>query len=140
MTEDNRRANLSLELEKGAASLRAAELCLGAGLHDDAVSRAYYAAFHHVQALLFSSGLEARTHGGTHDLFYLHFIRPGHAPARLGKLLSGLQHYREQADYVRAFRFSAEDAMVEVDNARVIVGWVHERLRADGWLDAPGLP
>jgi uncharacterized protein (UPF0332 family) len=98
VTDENRRTNVTLELAKGQNALHAARLCADAGLWDDAVSRAYYAAFHHVQALLFSAGLEARSHTGTHHLFHLHLVRPGHVPARLGKLLAGLQKYREQAD------------------------------------------
>jgi uncharacterized protein (UPF0332 family) len=43
VTGENRRQNIAVESEKSAASLKAAELCLGAGLFDDAVSRAYYA-------------------------------------------------------------------------------------------------
>lgn len=61
MTGENRKENLAIEVEKADASLRAADLCLHAGLFDDAVSRAYYAAFHMVQAVLLTLGLESRT-------------------------------------------------------------------------------
>jgi uncharacterized protein (UPF0332 family) len=133
VTDENRRENLIVELEKGAASLQAAELCLGAGLWDDAVSRAYYAAYHHVQAVLFSEGLEARTHAGTHDLFYLHFVRTGLVPARLAKLFAALQRYREQADYSRAFHFTAEGAREEAAHARELCAGLADWLAARGF-------
>ena len=90
MIEQNRRRNVALETERAAASLRAAEVCLEASLWDDAVSRGYYAAYHIVQAVLFTAGLEARTHEGIHDLFFLHFVRPGVFPQRLARRLASL--------------------------------------------------
>lgn len=134
MTEENRRANIEVELEKGDNSLRAAEALLALALWDDAVSRAYYAAFHHVQALLLSEGLEARSHGGTHDLFYLHFARSRRVDGEIAKRFAGLQKYREQADYARAFRFSEAGARAELDSARAICEAVRRFLRAGGWL------
>jgi len=134
VTDENRRLNLGVELEKGAASLRAAELCLEAGLFDDAVSRAYYAAFHHVQAVLLTAGLQSRSHAGAHDLFYLHFVRTGAIPPHVAKLFAGLQRFREQADYARAFHFDEQDARQEVANARSIVELLGAHLAAGGWL------
>ncbi|MBI3183745.1 MAG: HEPN domain-containing protein [Myxococcales bacterium] len=134
MTQENRRRNIELELEKGEASLKAAGLCLQAALWDDAVSRAYYCALHYAQALLLTLGLEARSHHGVHDLLYLHFVRPGQAPARLSKLLAGLQKYREEADYARAFRFSEQGAREEVANATEIRDFVRVALAEQGWL------
>jgi len=34
----------------------------------------------HVRALLFSLGLEATSHAGTHNLLYMHLVRPGTIP------------------------------------------------------------
>ena len=134
MTDANRRLNLTVETEKGEASLRAADLCLQARLYDDAVSRAYYGAFHFVQALLLSEGLESKTHAGAHDLFYLHFVRGGRITRHVAKLFSGLQRYREQADYMRAFQFDEADARDELGNARLIRDAVATVLRAAGWI------
>ncbi|MFZ5471578.1 MAG: HEPN domain-containing protein [Myxococcota bacterium] len=133
MTEGNRQRNIELEVEKGQASLKAAELCLQASLWDDAVSRAYYGALHFVQALLLTAGLEARSHHGVHDLFFLHFVRPGTVSARVSKLFAGLQKYREEADYARAFRFSEQGAREEVANALEIRDEVKKLLVKDGW-------
>jgi uncharacterized protein (UPF0332 family) len=134
VTDPNRRANLAVELEKSENSLRAADACLGLGLADDAVSRAYYAAYHMVQAVLLTEGLEAKTHAGAHDLLYLHFVRPGRVPSHLAKLFVGLQRYREQADYARAFRFALDDAREETERAREICATLHAFLDAGGWI------
>lgn len=135
MIEDNRRTNTTLEAERAAAALRASEVCLEAGLWDDAVSRAYYAAYHIVQAVLFTAGLEARTHEGIHDLFFLHFVRPGTFPRRVARLLASLQKYREQADYSRAIRFDEDGAREQVGHAREVHEALHAWLAAERWLE-----
>ena len=50
MTRENRVANIAVELARGRDSLESANILLAAGKHADAVSRAYYAAFHHACA------------------------------------------------------------------------------------------
>jgi len=52
MNAPNRRDNAAREAAVGDDALRAAEALLALGLHNDAVSRAYYAAFHYARALL----------------------------------------------------------------------------------------
>ena len=76
---------------------------------------------------------ETRTHAGAHDLFYLHFVRTDRLPARLAKLFAGLQKFREQADYARAFHFTDEDAREEVEHAAAICEALGEWLVANGW-------
>lgn len=51
MTDDNRRANARADLAAAADALRAAEALIDLGLLRDAVSRAYYAAFHAMRPL-----------------------------------------------------------------------------------------
>ena len=59
MTEANRLANARAEAALGDDALRAASALVELGLHNDAVSRAYYAAFHYARALLLVAGLPA---------------------------------------------------------------------------------
>jgi len=75
VTEANRRDNARNEAALGDDALRAADALLGLGLPNDAVSRAYYAAFHYARALLLTEGLEPKTHRGVVDLLIEHFER-----------------------------------------------------------------
>lgn len=59
MNRENRRRNISVELERGQQALQAARLLLEAGIYPDASSRAYYAALHAARALLLGSTLRA---------------------------------------------------------------------------------
>ena len=60
MTEDNKRANIAAEVKRGEESLESAQILLSAGKHSDAVSRAYYGAFHFARALLLTLAQEPR--------------------------------------------------------------------------------
>ena len=133
MTDLNKQKNVRVELEKGRQSLRAAAALLELGLGDDAMSRMYYAAFHHVQALLLTEGIQVRTHNGVHDLFHLNFIKPGHLPPVSSRIFSSLQRFREQADYSRTVQFSDEDAADELERAKALCLHVTEYLERHGW-------
>ena len=98
------------------------------------MSRFYYAAFHHVHALLVSEGLQAKTHSGAHALLYSHFVKTGKIPSRIAQRFAQLQKYREQADYTCALRFEEAHAREEAENARAICGAIGELLRAAGWF------
>jgi uncharacterized protein (UPF0332 family) len=118
MTESNRIRNVADEVTRADQALRAAEALLSLGLHADAVSRAYYAAFHLVRALLLTRGVEPRSHQGAIHLLNVELVRPGQFPASHNRLLAGLQRQRENADYDAAVVFTAEDAQAAVEDAR----------------------
>jgi len=135
MTEDNRRQNVLDELERAAQSLRAAEALAGLGLASDSVSRAFYGAHHLLRAVLFTRGLESKTHAGALHLFNLHFVRAGEFSSSNNRILAGLQRARELADYAAAVKFSTEDAQVLLDDARRFESDVRSFLAAQSWLN-----
>ncbi|MBI2895099.1 MAG: HEPN domain-containing protein [Deltaproteobacteria bacterium] len=118
-------------MAKARAALEEARALARLDMWDGAVSRAYYAAFHAATAALVSQGVEARTHAGTHDLFFRHLVAPGRLPRALSKDLAALQRYREQADYSASVRFAADTGADEVDRAGRIVEAVASLLAAD---------
>ncbi len=134
MTEENRKKNLTQEVERAGAAFRAAEALLGLGLHADSISRAYYAAFHIARALLLSRGVEPRTHAGAVHQLNAEFIRPGLLSTSFNRLLAGLQRSREFADYDAAVAFSEDDARGELDAARAFESAALDLLRSEGWL------
>ena len=113
---------------------KAGDALIALGLNADAVSRAYYAAFHVARALLLSRGLEARTHSGTIHLLNVEFVRPGIIPSSYNRFFGGLQRSRELADYDAAVQFSAEDAAEELASAHRFEAEVMKVLRAEGWV------
>ena len=86
-------------LEKSKDKLHVAEKLLQDGSFEDAASRAYYSAFHAVQAILLTEGLSAVTHQGLVNLFGLHLIKTGKFDKKFGKYLVNLKDDREAGDY-----------------------------------------
>jgi len=110
VTGPNRLQNAIAELERARTCLDEARTLEQAGFPYGAASRAYYVVFHASQALLFSVGIEPRTHRGIISLVGEHFVKPGALTPELGRLLSRLQRDREDADYVAGAVFTAAEA------------------------------
>lgn len=135
MTLDNRRRNIEAELRRGQESLESARVLLAADLRADAVSRAYYGAFHHARALLLTLGLEPASHGGVVSLLHREFVRTGRVDPDTARLLSRLQQFRHDADYTAEFAFSAGGAAEELAAANRFAAAVRGLLLAEGWME-----
>lgn len=92
-------------------------MLLAAGLYQDAISRAYYAAFPWARALLVSRGLEPTSHRGTIQLLGLHFVKDGPLSKESAGLLAHLETWRELCDDNPDARFSEDQAAEEVARA-----------------------
>jgi hypothetical protein len=121
MTQANVNANAREEMAKGDEALRAAEELLRLGLFNDAVSRAYYAAYHWARALLFTQGIESKTHRGMIQLVGLHFVRTQRLPVEATTMLVQLANQREASDYTTSLRFDAKEAAEVVRQANDFV-------------------
>jgi uncharacterized protein (UPF0332 family) len=134
VNDQNKRTNAVLEIEHGEEALKEARVLLDSGLFRGAMSRTYYGAFHHVKALLFTIGLEAKTHEGASHLFNLHFVRPGLIDVKYARLVSRLQKYREQSDYDPAAVFTKEDVETEFQNTLEFSRTIKASLQDNGLL------
>ena len=121
MTEDNRKANARAEAVLGDDALRAASALVELGLPNDAVSRAYYAAFHYARALLLVEGLEPKTHRGVVSLLLERYENAGRLEPGAVSILARLQTFRGLADYDATERLSQDRAEAEVAAARLFV-------------------
>jgi uncharacterized protein (UPF0332 family) len=121
MTEDNRQANAGAEAVLGDDALRAASALVELGLPNDAVSRAYYAAFHYARALLLVAGLEPKTHRGVISLLLERYEKPGRLEPGVVSILARLQTFRGLADYDATARLTRDRAEAEVTAARLFV-------------------
>ena len=121
MTADNAAANARAEAARGDESLASARCLVDNGFPRDAVSRAYYAAYHWARALLLSKGVEPKTHRGTVQLFSLHFVKDGPLADDVAALLARLETYRELSDYTSTASFSDAQAQAEVGRAELFI-------------------
>ncbi len=97
--------------------------------YDDAVSRAYYSAFHAAQAVLLTEGLTANSHQGMVNLFGLHFIKTGKIAPQYGKYLSNLKDDRENGDYEIYSPIEKEDAQNAIREAKEFLRAMKEYLK-----------
>lgn len=121
MTDENVEANARDEREHGNEALAAARCLAQNGFLRDAVSRAYYAAFHWARASLLLKGIEPKTHRGTVQLFSLHFVKDGPLEDDAASLLSHLETYRELSDYTSSANFTVEEAEGELARAEKFI-------------------
>jgi uncharacterized protein len=121
VTEEGRRQAAASELAASGEELAAADHLLAAGLARIALTRAYFAAFHAVRALLYAEDLAPRSHEGVQHLFNLHFVKTGRIEPSASRLIARLQKYREEADYAQAFVVDDAGAAEEIAAARDFV-------------------
>lgn len=103
MTAEAARAAAAAEMELAREELRAAEQLLAANLVRVAATRIYYAVFHAGRALVYSEGLEPKTHAEVLQLLSIHFVKRGRLDSAHSRLFSRLQKFREEADYADAY-------------------------------------
>jgi uncharacterized protein (UPF0332 family) len=111
VTEENKRLNIRFEWDKSTESLKEVDALMKSGLWAATVSRAYYGVFYLARALVFSMGLEARSHGGLVHLLSANLVRAGKFPADLVRIFSRMQRQREDADYQTALTFDESTAI-----------------------------
>ena len=134
MTDSSVRANAADELRLAESALLAAEALLDLGLAPDAASRTYYAAFHAARALIYSIGMEPRSHHGVHTLLQRHFVVPGELRAERAKDLLQLEALRSAGDYDSAFALGVAEIRPEVEKARAFIADARALLHKGGWI------
>jgi hypothetical protein len=126
VTGEGRAEAVAAELGAAAEELKAAEHLLAADLPRIALTRAHFAAFHAMRALLYAEDLAPRSHVGVRHLFNVHFVKTGRFAPSASRLVARLQKFREEADYAQAFVVDEDGAREELEAARAFV----ERVRA----------
>jgi hypothetical protein len=119
-------------LSKARDKARVARDLLGRGEWDDAVSRAYYAAFHAAQAVLLTEGQRGETHRGLITLFGLLLVKTGKFEKKWGKFLANLKDDRETSDYEALSWMDKETAARAVQEAESFLATVERYLAGLG--------
>jgi len=133
MTNDNRRLAIGRELEHGRRALAAARMLEQGGLHNDALSRLYYALFHHVAALLLTEGVDPSSHRALPGLLGQHFVLRGVLTAADVAVVSRTGSYRELADYERTWDATADVVAGAVAEVEGLIRRIESVLVEGGW-------
>lgn len=120
------------ELKKAEQALKAAQNLLADGLYDDAVSRAYYAAFHGARAALKIKGIETTSHKGLISQFALHLVKAGEVEEEYGDILRQTKEDRETGDYEPLVTFGSDEAAQLVSSAERFLAKMREWIGKKG--------
>lgn len=115
-------------LAKAREKVRVARDLYAKGEWDDAISRAYYAAYHAAQAALLTEGQRGDTHKGVVMLFGLLLVKTGKLDKKWGKFLSNLKDDREAGDYDALSYLDEDTACRAVHEAEAFVEAVEQYL------------
>ncbi len=126
--EDRKRISLA-HISKARQFLDSAGILMKHGMIDSAINRAYYSAFHAVEALLVFNGLATKTHKGALNLFYLHFVETGHVSQEINRKLNRLFSLRMDADYGFISTLLTEnDVLMGIEIAKQLIEF------AENWI------
>lgn len=117
-------------MRKSRRALAAACAHIKAGDYDFASSRAYYAAFYGMEAVLLRKGAVFSKHSGVMAGFAQHFIGAGIFPKDFSKRISRLFRERQIGDYEFDISISADAAKEDVQHATVIVQAINDYINS----------
>lgn len=97
----------------------------------DAASRAYYAAFHAVSAVLLSKGITLSSHSKVLGSFNKEFVHTGFFPHEFTTILTRLFEDRQMGDYDFTPGVTKEEANQDIEDAVKIVEEVKKFLKIE---------
>lgn len=121
MTGDNIKINMAEEMKRGDECIRAANHLVDGHFFNDAVSRAYYAAYHYARALLLTKELEPKSHRGLIQMIGLHFVKTGLLSDTDANHLGHLESFRGLSDYNSSVNFDAAQSKTEIARANEFI-------------------
>jgi uncharacterized protein (UPF0332 family) len=132
---------LSLEVQdewsRALRALRTAQALVGED-PDAAASRAYYAAFHAVSALLALQGQSFRKHTAVERAVHRDLVKTGRWPPEVGAAFSWLANLRYTGDYGGETHVQTSEALEAVEKATLILEAVRTTLRVPEILPPEG--
>lgn len=110
-------------------TLEEAKVLLEANKIRGALSRAYYAMFDASRALLYSKGVETKTHKGVIALLGEHFVRTKELDVWFSKTIKNAFNLRQEGDYEVEVNFGKEAVEETVKDAEKFVKSVKDFLK-----------
>jgi uncharacterized protein (UPF0332 family) len=123
-----RKALIEYRLEQADESLDSAQLLLDHKKYRPSVSRAYYAMFYAVQALLIRRQIVTSKHSGAIALFNREFVKNNIFDREFSQWLQEAFDLRQRADYREMFIVTEVRAKSILENARKFVMEVRSNL------------
>lgn len=119
---------LKAMLNKADEKLAVAKKDFELGFYGDTASRAYYAAFHAVSAVLAEKGLSFSSHAQLLGAFNREFVKTGVFPSDTFRKIQRLLEDRQVADYDWSLKVDKETAAKDLADAQWLVTACQEYL------------
>lgn len=123
-------------MQKADRSMAAAKRHMEGGDYDFASSRAYYASFYTMEAILLTRNLAFSKHSGVISAFNQHFIKPGIFPTEFSRLIARLSRDRQIGDYGFGVSIAEGEATQDILSAERIVEAIKNYLIQEGFIEA----
>jgi uncharacterized protein (UPF0332 family) len=123
-------------IQKASRSLSAAKRHIRDGDYDFASSRAYYAAYYAVEAVLLTKHLAFSKHSAAIGAFNRQFVKTGIFPKDFSKLISRLFRERQTGDYEFDLSIEENDAREDIQIAESILEAIITYLTQEGFISA----
>lgn len=124
---------LQLMIEKAFRSIAAAYRNIEEGDYDFASSRAYYASFYAMEAVLLTKELSYSKHAGVISAFNQHFVKTDIFPKEFSKSIARLFRERQTGDYDFDLSIDEKDAKEDARIAEKIVNAIVKHLEQEGY-------
>lgn len=122
-------------IKKAESKLNTAIIDFNNEFYDDAVSRAYYAVFHAISAVLFTKGFSYSSHSQVIGGFNKEFVKNGIFESQITKKIQTLFEDRQSGDYDFSLVIDKEDANKNIEYAKEILDSVKKYLKNNNILD-----
>jgi len=125
---------LNVIMAKAKETLKIAKQLYKQDYYNDSVSRAYYAVFHSLQAILLTIGLSFSKHSGVIGAFNKEFIHKDIFPKDFHKMIERLFKDRQIGDYEYEEGLNYEDAKQDIASAENIIVSIERYLIKEGFI------
>jgi len=126
LTDDERKAVVSLRLNNAKQTLEDAKIIADNKLWKAAANRLYYACFYAANALMIQFGFIAKTHSGIIHLLGLHFISKNLINSELGDVYYKLFALRQKGDYDDWVIVTEEDIIPLLEPAKEFIDKIEQ--------------
>ena len=128
MSSKNDSVVIGLMMQKAKEKLTTAEIDFNNERYDDSISRAYYAVFHAISALLLSKGLHYSSHAQVIGNFNKEFVKTKIFPKTFTKIIQRLFEERQIGDYDIESGITKKEAKQNLDDASKIIAAIYDYL------------
>jgi uncharacterized protein (UPF0332 family) len=132
--DERLRELVKLRMQQAGETLHEAQILRAEHAGRGAVSRAYYAMFYTVLAVLATRGLGSSKHSGAISLFDREFVKPGDLPKELSRSLHMAFEHRQRADYGELTELEEAAVTRVVQEAEAFVQDVRAYMKTKGFL------